>query len=256
MLVAVADIGRTKFRMAFFDGCKNRLANVEDASPIGRQLNLNTIVRKIGSTIQASQYRPDSVVCGIAAFKPDLHIQEFEQLWKDFGCPSKCMALSDAELALSTYNRGENGTLLICGSGSILLQKHEGEVLRLGGFGPDIGDPGSGKRLENRYEKATGVSASAKQILDAVESDTTAAEIVRTELDDLFELIESSLSRNQLWHLYGSLFKHERWSEPVMQYLRAHSLKVQNHSREDYLLQVYECFLAGQIGGSGHKAIR
>ncbi len=57
------------------------------------------------------------------------------------------IVVSDAEAALFGAFEGEPGVVVVAGTGSIALAWNGRELLRAGGFGPLVGDPGSGHWL-------------------------------------------------------------------------------------------------------------
>jgi len=61
------------------------------------------------------------------------------------GIADRCSVVTDAELALADAFHDEAGIALIGGTGSIAMGRlASGEVVRAGGLGPAMGDPGSG----------------------------------------------------------------------------------------------------------------
>ena len=59
--------------------------------------------------------------------------------------------ISDAEGAHRAAFNENNGFLIICGTGSVLIYKKEGKYLIEGGKNPPDGDPGSGKWIGIKY---------------------------------------------------------------------------------------------------------
>jgi len=62
--------------------------------------------------------------------------------------PASLCVVSDADIALEAAHGGEPGIIIIAGTGSILYGRDiDGTIKRSGGWGPVIGDPGSGNAI-------------------------------------------------------------------------------------------------------------
>lgn len=58
-----------------------------------------------------------------------------------YHCP--VVVISDAKLALLNGLQGQDGAMVIAGTGSIIYGRQKGNFLRVGGWGPQLGDEGS-----------------------------------------------------------------------------------------------------------------
>ncbi len=64
------------------------------------------------------------------------------------GKPASLCVVSDADIALEAAHGGEPGIIIIAGTGSIMYGRDtDGTIKRSGGWGPVIGDPGSGNAI-------------------------------------------------------------------------------------------------------------
>jgi len=102
---------------------------------------------KIGSPKQGLSGIKDSVIALVGGFaglasNPD-KIPLLKELVASFGFPLSRIALF-SEVDLAKQNIGEQGALLIAGTGSICFSKTLTEEKRSGGLGPVLGDEGSG----------------------------------------------------------------------------------------------------------------
>jgi N-acetylglucosamine kinase-like BadF-type ATPase len=62
--------------------------------------------------------------------------------------PASLCVVSDADIALEAAHGGEPGIIIIAGTGSIIYGRDmDGTIKRSGGWGPVIGDPGSGNAI-------------------------------------------------------------------------------------------------------------
>lgn len=74
-----------------------------------------------------------------------------ELLTQKFDLP--VYVISDAKLALLNGLKGEDGSLVIAGTGSVVYGRQEGTFLRFGGWGPLLGDTGSAYKIAENAMK-------------------------------------------------------------------------------------------------------
>jgi N-acetylglucosamine kinase-like BadF-type ATPase/N-acetylmuramic acid 6-phosphate (MurNAc-6-P) etherase len=106
------------------------------------------------SRLPVTKIIPKSLMIGgFAGVGRPIHKSAMEDVFKSFGFLSKkIIVYTDAELALELI--GENGAILISGTGSICFIKDKGLSKRFGGLGYRIGDDGSGYLMGLRAIKA------------------------------------------------------------------------------------------------------
>jgi N-acetylglucosamine kinase-like BadF-type ATPase len=86
------------------------------------------------------------IYLGLAGIEDENTRNKLEKTLKgDFKLPVK--AVNDAEIALASLLKGEDGILTISGTGSISYGLHEGRTDRSGGWGHLLGDEGSGYHI-------------------------------------------------------------------------------------------------------------
>jgi N-acetylmuramic acid 6-phosphate etherase len=115
-----------------------RTDNPAAAAAVVAQL-ARALLAKVGAA------RAETLCCGLAgAGRPAERDAVLAQL-QATGVASRVVVIGDAEAAMADAFDGEAGVLVIAGTGSIAwAATHEGDAIRVGGWGQMLGDEGSG----------------------------------------------------------------------------------------------------------------
>ena len=116
-------------------GFGNLLNNIEEALT-NIQTSLENIFEKLG------EEHCELVVLGVAGVDSGDFRPIIEDALKKYS--PKVVILNDAWLAHNALLSGEDGALIIAGTGSIVIGKYEEKEGRVGGWGNLLGDEGSG----------------------------------------------------------------------------------------------------------------
>lgn len=101
---------------------------------------ISSLLEKLSG--QACRY----ILLGIAGVETAGNAVELATLFsKKFACPT--YVISDAKLALLNGLQGQEGTLVIAGTGSVVYGRQAGQFMRFGGWGPKLGDTGSAYKI-------------------------------------------------------------------------------------------------------------
>lgn len=193
--------------------------------------NLYDVIKKVCSDSKTEIKNLSGVVLGStgAGRRPDAVLMENE--FKSFFQSKEKIPLnfhvdSDARIALEGAFAGDNGSILIAGTGSIMFGKNnDGEIVRVGGFGRYIGDEGSGytigrkglnvfsKQLDGRIDKSPlfeklksefnfsdsatlinevyknnfDIARVARAVIETVDSDNNCLKIIEEQSNELIE---------------------------------------------------------------------
>ena len=146
---------------------------------VGFENSSNIIIALIKKLLSKTRIdQPVYVVAGIAGCGSKKNADKLTKLIKKKIASKKIQVkklkiVSDAEIALEGPLNGKPGTVLICGTGSVLIGKNsEGKFIKIGGFGKLIGDEGSGYSIGKK-----GLQAISKYI-DGRGSDTILAKSI------------------------------------------------------------------------------
>lgn len=93
------------------------------------------------------------ICAGVAGARADNNKNEIRQGLKDNLKFEKIIVESDTVIAFEDAHGENDGLILICGTGSVLFGKLEGEIVRLGGWGKILGDDGSSYFLALNFLK-------------------------------------------------------------------------------------------------------
>jgi N-acetylglucosamine kinase-like BadF-type ATPase len=153
MLVMVIDGGGTKTRAWIVDGDSHKVVGTTEtgASNVGRVglEGLRKVLEEIRSSLLFNR-KIDALDIGLAGVGRELERQRALRVAKSIFEPALTYVTSDAELAYrGAFGHGRRGILLIAGTGSIAFYQtpFSREFLRAGGWGPLLGDEGSGAWL-------------------------------------------------------------------------------------------------------------
>lgn len=105
---------------------------------------LKTGISKLRSEIQNDDH-PELYICaGLAGYGKDIKLRErIEKICEKSFEKDHYVICNDGEIALAGALNGEDGILVIAGTGSIAIAKKGNENLRCGGWGYTLGDEGS-----------------------------------------------------------------------------------------------------------------
>lgn len=124
-------------------GAGNVVANKEKALEV-ITMGMATILTQLNGECQA-------IILGIAGLDTSGYEEELQRKWSRFGIP--LFLMNDAKLALYAKLKGEDGALLISGTGSVGYLKYKDQFFRAGGWGHILGDEGSGYWLGKQAYK-------------------------------------------------------------------------------------------------------
>ena len=119
---------------------------------------LSAGIRECLADIPNEEMDSVKVSIGMAGFGSDKILQQrITRICQQACYPYECIVTNDAETALLGALNGEDGVLVIVGTGSMALAKHGQSLHRSGGFGYHLGDEGSAywlvKQLLNIFTK-------------------------------------------------------------------------------------------------------
>ncbi|MGX7351891.1 N-acetylglucosamine kinase [Enterococcus canis] len=112
---------------------------------------LDTITESLAKLLTQLNGECQAIILGIAGLDTSGYEEELQQKWSRFGIP--LFLMNDAKLALYAKLKGEDGALLISGTGSVGYLKYKGQFFRAGGWGHILGDEGSGYWLGKQAYK-------------------------------------------------------------------------------------------------------
>lgn len=115
-------------------GAANLLVNTKNS--------LKTMRSGVEQLIQSMNGQCQGIVLGIAGLDTSGMHGELQKLFSDLDIP--LFLINDAKLSLYAKLQGEDGILLVAGTGSIALAKYKDDFYRAGGWGHLLGDEGSG----------------------------------------------------------------------------------------------------------------
>lgn len=109
--------------------------------------NLRTVIHDIKNHLEGKKC--ELILCGIAGLEsapdPETYLHALQS--NIVNVTKNVFFMSDAKLALLNALEGEDGFLVIAGTGSIVYSKQHNEYLRAGGWGYLLDDVGSGYRI-------------------------------------------------------------------------------------------------------------
>jgi glucosamine kinase len=155
-LVIGIDGGGTTTRVALADASGRVLASVtgdgsavRPSDPSYSAERIAELVEQVRSNAgQIDALPPAVLLAGLAGGGQDAAARAVERELSRFSLATRCVVVSDAEIALEDAFSGGPGILLIAGTGSSAFARTPaGQLERCGGWGPTIGDEGSGAWL-------------------------------------------------------------------------------------------------------------
>lgn len=116
----------------------------------GAVTNLTGVLDQLVASIPTDQV--GLILIGIAGIETAGHADDIQQL-VDQRYQIKTRVISDAKLALLNGLAGDDGLLVIAGTGSVVYGRQTGHFLRVGGWGYVLGDEGSAYDISKRALK-------------------------------------------------------------------------------------------------------
>lgn len=157
-LVVGIDGGGTRTRVLLADLEGTVLARVEGAAsaitPGEERASAETIVELVQQALEEAgrtETRPASCIVGVAGGGQERSAQALWHALASSRFADDVSVVSDAEVALEDAFGDSAGVLLIAGTGSVAFARApDGRLERCGGWGPVLGDEGSGAWLGRR----------------------------------------------------------------------------------------------------------
>ncbi len=184
-LVVGVDGGGTRTRVLLADIDGRPLARVEGEAtalrPGEERQSADIIIALVREALVAAERtetRPSTIVVGVAGGGQERAAQALWQALASSRLADDVNVVSDAEIALDDAFGDAAGVLLVSGTGSVAFARApDGRIERCGGWGPVMGDEGSGAWLGRR---ALSVITAAQ---DGREPETTLGGAILTALE-------------------------------------------------------------------------
>ena len=146
------DGGGTGSRCIVLDKDNHVLLRLNGAAMQARLMSVDELMivvadymNQIGIKIPSGTIK--GVGLGIAGMGVPEHRDEFKRMFNNRWPSVRCKVLPDSEIAHIGAFSGQDGILVISGTGSIVWGRYQGQWVRAGGFGSLIGDEGGGTRI-------------------------------------------------------------------------------------------------------------
>ncbi len=157
-LIVGVDGGGTRTRVLLADLDGRPLARVEGAATAlrpGEERNsadiIAALVHEALASIDRADTRPSTCVIGVAGGGQERAAQALWQALASMRLADDVNVISDAEIALDDAFGDSAGVLLVSGTGSVAFARApDGRLERCGGWGPMLGDEGSGAWIGRR----------------------------------------------------------------------------------------------------------
>lgn len=160
MKIIAIDAGGTKARFALYDENGTVLKSVEHPSLHPLQVGYSKMAQalRLGVDSLCENESVDYISFGLAGYGMNPKIrQSIENAIKRQFPHEKYSIQSDVDCALMSALKGNDGIMVISGTGSIALSQFKGQRSRVGGWGYWIGDEGSafwiGKQVLSLFSK-------------------------------------------------------------------------------------------------------
>ena len=152
---------------------------------------IGTLVRQAVESIEGGTSKPRIVVAGVSgAGRPAVQRALLAAL-EDMEIADEVVVVGDGEVALYDAFAEGPGILLISGTGSIAHGRGpSGQAARCGGWGPFVGDEGSGRWIGRRALAIVAAAADGRE----PPTDLTGAILTAAQLNDPSELIQWSIA--------------------------------------------------------------
>jgi glucosamine kinase len=193
VIVVGVDGGGTKTRAVVADDSGKPLADVEGPAsavkPGHAERSAQVIAETVSRALEAAemtQVMPKVVCVGVAGVGRE---NERQALWQALAAREvgdEILVHADATVALDDAFGDGPGVLLIAGTGSVAFGRGPtGTVARCGGWGPGIGDEGSGAWIGRRALSVVSAAADGRE----PETALTGAVLTAAQVNEVSELI-------------------------------------------------------------------
>jgi len=192
-LVVGVDGGGTRTRVLLADLDGRALARVEGAATAlrpGEERHsadiITALVREALASIERAETRPATLVVGVAGGGQERAAQALWQALASSRVADDVNVVSDAEIALDDAFGDSAGVLLVSGTGSVAFARApDGRIERCGGWGPVLGDEGSGAWIGRRAMSVITASSDGRE----PETALVGAMLTALEVESLEDLI-------------------------------------------------------------------
>jgi glucosamine kinase len=150
-----------------------------------------TLVRDGAATVGEGGLKPKALVAGVSGVGRPAMQRALLAALEDRDVADEVIVVGDGEVAMyDAFGEGP-GILLISGTGSIAHGRGpSGQTARCGGWGPFVGDEGSGRWLGRRAIEIVAAAADGRE----PPTDLTGAILTAAQLNDPSELIQWSIA--------------------------------------------------------------
>lgn len=192
-LVVGVDGGGTRTRVLVADLDGRALARIEGAATALRPGEerqsaeiITALVHDALASIERAETRPATLVVGVAGGGQERASQALWQALASSRVADDVNVVSDAEIALDDAFGDSSGVLLVSGTGSVAFARApDGRLERCGGWGPVLGDEGSGAWIGRRAMSVITASHDGRE----PETALVGAMLTALEVESLEELI-------------------------------------------------------------------
>lgn len=192
-IVAGVDGGGSKTRVILADSEGNQLADVIGAGSAMAPGRAEQSAEVIGALVQRALNEagvidrlPKVLVAGVAGVGRPAEAHALEIALDDLEIADEVVVEGDGEIALSDAFGDGAGIILISGTGSIAFGRGPSRTLaRCGGWGPSIGDEGSGAWIGRKALAVVAAAADGRE----PPTDLTGAVLTAAQINDVAELI-------------------------------------------------------------------
>lgn len=188
------DGGGSKTRVVIGDEAGNELARAEggrSAVRPGRAEESAKIIAEVvrealSQAVMADVVQPKVLYCGIAGVGREVEQRSLQSALEAEEIAEEVVVEPDGMIALYDAFSDGAGILVVAGTGSIAYGRGpNGKVLRCGGWGPNIGDEGSGMWIGHRALAIVGAATDGRERETAL----VGAILTATQTSDPLELI-------------------------------------------------------------------
>ena len=188
------DGGGSKTRVLIGDEMGNELARAEGARSAVRPGRADESAKVIAEVVREAlsqaamegAVEPKVLYCGIAGVGREIEQRSLQRALESEELAEEVVVEPDGMIALFDAFADGAGILLVAGTGSIAYGRGpKGNTMRCGGWGPNIGDEGSGAWIGRRALAIVGAATDGRERETAL----VGAILTATETDDAFGLI-------------------------------------------------------------------
>lgn len=168
------------------DGSALTTHELEDAAG-----TIAALVRQGAEAVGETAYKPKAVVAGVSGAGRPATQRALLAALEDLEIAEEVMVVGDGEVAMYDAFAEGPGILLISGTGSIAHGRGpSGQTARCGGWGPFVGDEGSGRWIGRRALEIVAAAADGRE----PPTDLSGAILTAAQLNDPSELIQWSIA--------------------------------------------------------------